>query len=158
MKNIMDREELYTTVEIEGKGTFRIKKFTAKEGLKMARLLIAKAAPLIPVLDGGDDNTGFMDDPAVFEAIGKVLESLDDKDLDMLTDRCLRVCSKLMPAGPQEVIDEYGNYGVEEVEYDFGLTLRLIVEAVKWGASDFFGEKGSGLKSLMGRIGKQRNQ
>ena len=34
----------------------------------------------------------------------------------------------------------------------------LCFEAIKWGASDFFGEKGSALKSLMAQLGSSQNQ
>ena len=61
----------------------------------------------------------------------------------MIIDKCLRVCYARLPAGLQPVIDETGNYGVEGVEYDMGLTLRLCFEAIKWGASDFFAGNGS---------------
>ena len=84
----------------------------------------------------------------------RVLENLDDKDMDLLIDKCLRVCSKMLPAGPEPVMDANGNYGIPEVEYDMALTIRLIVEAIRWGASDFFGGNGLDLSSLMGQAGK----
>ena len=40
-------------------------------------------------------------------------------------------------------------YGVDDVEYDMGLTIRLCYEAIKWGAADFFGGKDSPLRQLM---------
>ncbi len=142
-----ENPDICTTVEIGG-DTYRIRKFTAKDGLKLARMIIAKAAPLLPVLseeNGGNDS---------FDVFAKVLEQLTDQDMDFLVDKCLRVCSKLLPAGPQEVIDETGHYGIPEAEYDMMLTLRLCVEAIRWGASDFFGGKGLDLSLLTGSAGK----
>lgn len=149
---------IYTRVTI-GDQTFSIKKFTAKEGLKLARMVISKAAPLIPLLDTGNEGEGKARNPKrdqaninedqVYEAVGAVLDSMDDKDVDFLVDRCLRVCYLELPAGPAPVIDETGNYGVEDVEYDMSLTIRLIFEAIKWGAADFFGGKNSALSQLM---------
>jgi len=144
--------ELYTSVTV-GEREYRIKKFDARTGLKLARLVIAKAAPLIPVLEkimpdepvkgkkpakAPGNAASANDDEALYKMVGRVLEELDDSDLDLLIDKCLRVCYVALPAGLQPVIDEVGNYGVEGVEYDMGLTLRLCFEAIKWGASDFF--------------------
>ena len=142
---------LFTAVTI-GEDTYLIKKFDAKTGLKLARLVISKAAPLIPLLDKiagspkqDDEQTkqnaavANMEDDQLYEAVGAVLEKLEDDDLDALVDKCLRVCYADLPAGKQPVMDESGHYGVEGVEYDMALTLRLCYEAIRWGAADFFG-------------------
>ena len=151
--------ELYTDITV-GENTYAIKRFDARTGLKIARLVIAKAAPIIPLLDRGSEDpkaakpkgrkqTGQNaadadpDNSQVYGAVGAILDSLSDEDLDVLIDKCLRVCYAKLPAGPQPIIDEMGHYGVEGVEYDMGLTLRLCFEAIKWGASDFFAGKGS---------------
>lgn len=143
---------LLNTVHI-GDHDYLIRKFTAKDGLKIARLVIAKAAPLIPYIDK-DMNT----DDDVYKAVGIALDAIEDKDLDALIDKCLRVCSRILPAGPAQIIDETGHYGVEDVEYDLGLTIQLCIEAIKWGAADFFGGNASALKQLMARVGSSQNQ
>lgn len=142
---------IYTEIEVDGK-KYSIKKFDAKTGLKIARMVIAKAAPLIPLLERGGDG-----DNGVYESVGAVLDTLSDRDIDDLVDKCLRVCYVSFPAGLQPIIDETGHYGVEEVEYDLALTIRLCFEAIKWGASDFFGGSGSGLKQIMSRAGLSQN-
>lgn len=144
---------LFTEVTV-GETTYAIKRFDARTGLKIARLVIAKAAPIIPLL-GQDSGTAQdkskskkrtgqnaadtePDNNQVYGAVGVILDSLSDEDLDVIIDKCLRVCYAKLPAGLQPVIDETGNYGVDGVEYDMGLTIRLCYEAIKWGASDFF--------------------
>lgn len=144
---------IYTNVEINGV-TYSIKKFTAKAGLKIARLVIAKMAPILPLLDPSASKG----DDAIYTTLGEVFNSLSDADIEDIVDKCLRVCYVNLPAGKQAVIDETGHYGVEDVEYDMLLTIRLCFEAIKWGASDFFGENGSVLKDLMGRVGLSQNQ
>lgn len=163
-------DKLYTHVTIKEQD-FCIKKFTAKTGLKIARMVIAKAAPLIPFLE--KMSTGKKPAPAngeaieqpkeepmtaeeeqrMYDAVGTLMESLSDEDMDTLVDHCMRVCYLNLPAGLQEVLDETGHYGVPDVEYDMMLTLRLCVEAIKWGASDFFGDKNSALSQMIGRAG-----
>ena len=135
--------DVFKRIDVDGI-EYSIKKFTAKDGLKVARLLLAKIAPLIPAIEGmGDD---------VFEAVAPALESLGDSELENLVDMCLRVCYRELPAGRQAVIDTTGHYGVPEVEYDIPLTLRLCFEAIRWGASDFFGGNGSGLKKIFDQV------
>ena len=149
MKNTFDDQYLYKMVEIDGE-MYRIEKFTARVGLKLARLMLAKIAPIIPLLgnEEGEDEPNEVNDSKLYAAVAAALESLNDKDVDYLMNTCLRAVSKMLPAGPTAIIDANGFYGIPEVEYDLGLTVRLIVEAIKWGASDFFGEKGLSLKTL----------
>ena len=173
MKNYaMENDELYTTVEIGG-DTYRIQKFTARDGLKLARLVLAKIAPIVPLLPehpekpeaqqvkGADKQTTKpkaadvdVDSKEFYSAVSLALDSLDDKDMDYLMDKCLRVCCKMLPAGPTPIIDEFGHYAIPEVEYDMTLTLQLVVSAIKWGASDFFAESGFDLKALLNLVGK----
>ena len=143
---------IFTNIEIDGV-TYSIQKFTAKAGLKMARLVLSKMAPILPLLDQEAST-----EDKLFSALSEILDSMSDADIDDLVDKCLRVCYVNLPAGLQPIIDETGHYGVEDVEYDMVLTLRLCFEAIKWGASDFFGEKGSALKSLMAQLGSSQNQ
>lgn len=143
---------IYTNIEIDGV-SYSIKKFTAKTGLKMARLVLAKLAPIIPMLDP-DAST----DDKLYETLAKIFDSLSDADIDNIVDKCLRECYVILPAGPQPIIDETGHYGIEDVEHDLMLTLRLCFEAIKWGASDFFGEKSSALKGILGQLGLSQNQ
>ena len=133
-----------------------IRKFDAMTGLKLARLVIAKAAPIIPLLDIGDDQEGgkktaqdIANDERIYTVVGEVLSTMSDADIDDLVKKCLSVCYVDFPAGKQAIIDETGHYGVDDVEYDMGLTIRLCYEAIKWGAADFFGGKDSPLRQLM---------
>lgn len=107
---------VFTTVTI-GEEQYSIKKFDAKTGLKIARMVIAKAAPLIPLLEksedktdttlmpnkpdkpGKDDKIAKVDDSAIYEVVGTILDTLSDSDVDDLVDKCLRVCYLNLPAG-----------------------------------------------------------
>ena len=136
--------DIYSKVTIKER-EFVIKKFDAKTGLKLARLVMAKAQPLIPLLaakskeNGGEGIT----QQNTFQAVFAILGELKDEDIDALVDKCLRVCYVDLPAGRAPVIDEAGFYGVEGVEYDPILTMMLCFEAIKWGAADFFDENSS---------------
>lgn len=150
---------IYNKVTINDQ-EYVIKKFDAMTGLKLARLVIAKAIPIIPLLDIGDDKEDgqkdgkktakdVANDERIYTVVGEVLGTMSDADIDDLVKKCLSVCYVDLPAGMQPIIDETGHYGVEDVEYDMGLTIRLCYEAIKWGAADFFGGKDSPLRQLM---------
>ena len=147
---------IWKTVTINDQ-EYVIRKFDAMTGLKLARLVIAKAAPIIPLLDIGDDQKDgekktaqkIANDERIYTVVGEVLGTMSDADIDDLVKKCLSACFVDLPAGKQPIIDETGHYGVDDVEYDMALTIRLCYEAIKWGAADFFGGKNSPLRQLM---------
>lgn len=134
--------EIYKKVIIKDE-EYSIKKFDAKTGLKLARLVLSKAQPLVALMANADNETDGATGIDTYRAAFSILQSLSDEDIDDLVDKCLRVCSKMLPGGPCKILDATGHYGVDGVEYDVGLTLMLCYEAIKWGASDFFGENSS---------------
>ena len=140
-------KEIYTQVTID-EGVYSIRKFDALTGLHIARLLLSKVAPLLPLLRGGASG-------ADWASLGKLFAELTDEELTGLARKCLRHCSAMLPAGPQPLMDERGEYGIEGLEYDLSLVARLCYEAIKWGATDFFGAAPSALSriatSLSGR-------
>ena len=132
-------EELYKSVEVNGE-KYTIKKFTAIQGLQIAKMVISKFSPLLPYLDGNEEVP-----PEAIMSLMTAIGSISDEDVENLVKKCLKSCYKQFPAGPQPIIDAMGNYGVADIEYDLVLTFRLCIEAIKWGTADFFGEKGSTL-------------
>lgn len=144
--------ELLKTITIDG-DEYIIQRFDAMTGLCLARLVLAKAAPIIAII-GEDGNTT----DQVVQAIGALGDSISDEDINSLVTKCLRYCYKRLPAGNQPIIDADGHFGVEDVQYDMFLTLQLCFEALKFGASDFFGEKGSTLKDKILSAFNRSNQ
>lgn len=182
-------DDLYTNVTIEDRN-FSIMKFDARTGLKMARLLLSKIAPLLPYIDTDETDdkgkkvkpkkadaekqeeakavktlaatfTKKMDkesEESLYSSVAIMLEKLDDDTIDYIIDKCLMHCYEVLPAGLQPVLYPSGIYGVEGVKESLTLTVRLCFEAIKWGASDFFGGKNSGLLQKLKELGKQSNQ
>lgn len=173
--------DLYTNVTIEDRN-FSIMKFDARTGLKMARLLLSKIAPLLPYIktdnEGGKADaekkeeaqavkalaaafTKEMDkenEESFYSAVALMLEKLDDDTIDYIIDKCLIHCYEVLPAGTQPVLYPSGIYGVDGVKESLTLTVRLCFEAIKWGASGFFGGKNSDLLQKLKELGKQSNQ
>ena len=137
-------KEIFKAVEIDGR-SFSIRKFDAKTGLQIARLILTKLSGLMPSLMGGEDLSGDKMYGLLFDA----LANITDTDLDSLVNKCLRVCYENLAAGRAPVMHDTGHYGVEDVEFDMILTIKLCVEAIMWGAADFFGENSSRLQALI---------
>jgi len=145
--------EIWKNIEIDGE-RYALRKFTAKEGLQLVRLILEKITPVIPMLSGEDD---FMGEDGVYQLM-KVFGSITDADVDSIVNKCLRNAFKVLPAGNQAVIDSTGHYGVEDIEYDMAKTIKLCWEVIQWGCSDFFGEKGSALiERAMAQLSSQQS-
>lgn len=149
-------------IEIENR-KFCVSKYPAKDGLKTARLIIAK---LLPVFESflspkaiaelrSMDLSGEELQTELFkylniENITKALELISDDDFDVLVNRALRNTSEALPAGNAKILNENGAYGVEGIEYDYILTLRLVAESLIWSIGGFFDV--SRLTSIMKEI------
>lgn len=144
----MDRS-IRKTVEIDG-SSYIIVKLTAIASLQLGRLLIAKAAPFVTLLSKMDD--GDTDDGILFQALFDVVGNLNDQDVNDLVTKCLRACKLDLDAGEHPVLDERGNYGNPDIEYDLILTVKLCVEMIKFNFADFFNGGGLDLKSLQIRV------
>ena len=151
-------KELNKYIDIEER-KFCIQKFSAREGLKTARLIIAKLLPIfetfilpaqVAQLKDGEIDIKNIGEFLNVDNIIKALELISDQDLDTLIDRSLTNCYEALPAGNAKVLNENGTYGVEGIEYDYILTLRLVAESLIWSVGGFF--DADRLTSLMGGI------
>lgn len=123
-------DDIYKKVEVNGKD-YVITKFDARTGIKLARLILSKASGILMSNGESEDELTKM--------LVSVIGNLSDDDIDSILDKCLKVCSLSLPAGNQPVMDKNGNYGVKELEYDIVSSLKLCIEAIKWGCMGFFG-------------------
>lgn len=161
--------------EVEGR-KFCVKKYTAMVGANIAKLLMAKVIPVfqdfIPLikelqsskkppiaLAKGEDKQEkrqTQSESEVFDkiaenlsldTIAKALEMVSEQDFEYIVTKSLQSISEVLPAGEAPVMYSNGAYGVEGIEYDVILVLRLTCEAVMWGCGDFF--DGNRLASVM---------
>lgn len=160
----MEARVIDKIVEIEGR-RFTIRKFDVFTGVKVSKLLAAKILPVfqsfLPVcadiakskkqMDaqtiGGLILDG-LDEALSLEEIAHTLDLVTGDDLDFLIRSALTHCYAMAPAGLAPVMYPNGTYGVEDVQYDMLLGMRLVYEAVYWSASDFF--TGNRLASILG--------
>lgn len=171
----MEARVITKNIEVEGR-KFVVKKYTAMDGLKVAKLILAKVIPIfqdfIPLvkkmtdsrtpplaLNKSDTSASAKDSKAESEMISEVidnfsldtislaLEKISSEDFDYIVTKSLQSISEVLPAGEAPVMYGNGSYGVEGIEYDPILVLRLTCEAVMWSCGDFF--DGSRLTSVM---------
>lgn len=167
----MEARVVTKNIEVEGR-KFVVKKYTAMDGLKVAKLILAKVIPIfqdfIPLLtkmtdsrkqplalnkDGtdapanGNISASELVDNISLDTIGLALEKISEEDFDYIVTKSLQNISEVLPAGEAPVMYSNGTYGVEGIEYDPILVLRLTCEAVMWSCRDFF--DGSRLTSVM---------
>ena len=131
-------EEVFRYVEIGG-CEYRVEKFSPVAGLQLARLTLAKLAPVARQLADGADGA----DGGVLTALCAAISALTDAEVDSLVTKCLRFCCKKMKLGWAACVDAEGRYGVAELSHDPVTALALCAEALKWGIGDFFGESAS---------------
>jgi len=137
---------------------FKVNKYTAMDGLKIAKVLIAKILPVfqnfIPLLSGAKKGGMTIDNVLAnfsnyisLENVADLLDKVSPADLDYIMQKSLQSVYEVLPAGDAQVMNADGTYGVTDVEYDAVLVLRLVCEAVLWGAGDFL--DGNRLGSIM---------
>lgn len=82
-----------------------------------------------------------------FSSISEALDQVSNKDMDYIMHQSLMCCYEHLRAGPVQVINSVGRFGVQDLERDAPLVLRLVIESAMWGLSDFFTV--SRLKSIL---------
>lgn len=165
----MEARVITKNIEVEGR-KFVVKKYTARDGLKVAKLILAKIVPIfqdfIPLVkkminnnksplrfsDKSNDNKesemiSEVIDNFSLDTIASALDKISEEDFDFIVTKSLQSISEVLPAGEAPVMYSNGVYGVENIEYDTVLVLRLTCEAVMWSCGDFF--DGNRLTSVM---------
>lgn len=165
----MEARVVTKNIEVEGR-KFVVKKYTARDGLKVAKLILAKVIPIfqdfIPLIKKMTDsrksplmlNNDKSDkkeseiiseviDNFSLDTIASALDKISGEDFDYIVTKSLQSISEVLPAGEAPVMYSNGEYGVENIEYDPILVLRLTCEAVMWSCGDFF--DGNRLTSVM---------
>lgn len=127
-----------------------IGKFDARTGSYLAFKLMSDFGPM---LSGGVHAamSGQSADKAFEAVFKKGVPSMSRADFDEIQTECLRVCRELTKSGPVDVLDERGNFGVNDLEYDAKTVMALTIQALVFNVSSFF-DAGL-LDSLAGILG-----
>lgn len=137
------------TVEIDGR-RFVIQKFDPVTGLIIGKTVVSKILPafqsFLPMIQKamqGDESSrdevfDKIDEFLNFESLSKALDLVSPEDLEVIVKRSLMVCYEQLPGNTARVLNPDGSYGVQNVEDDILIAIRLVCEAILWGVGDFF--------------------
>lgn len=156
----MNKVQYYKDVEINDR-TFRIKKFDARTGSFMIFKITKMLAPIVKNLDlaklkdvkeASDVDLGAFDLSGIMTELG----NLSEDDFTYIQDKCLQVCSEVLPAGLTPVIDKNGFFGASDLEEDTMTVLALTAHAIIFNVHGFF--QGSPLQKLFPGISNTSQQ
>jgi len=142
----MAKRETFKDVTI-GEKKFRIGKFDAQTGSYIVYQLLSNFLPMIaknglPNLDEKADT--------VLEKITSSLPLMPREQFFQLQKDCLYVCNEIALAGnvetPIPVVLSDGSFCDKEMECDVVITMALMIHALVFNVSGFFGA--SGLKGI----------
>ena len=128
-------------IEVEGR-KFQIKKMSSEAAVTVTLLLSSKVLPffdaIVPLLSMGSENMDEMIEKLNFVEIAKHLGNFEESDVKKLFGYGLTNCYEQLSAGPVQVMNPNGTYGVSDAEDDVILALRLVIEGIMHGVSGFF--------------------
>ena len=131
---------------------FVIKKFDARTGSFMLIKVTGLIAPMFKGLDlskiQAKEEGAFNLKDIDIAGIVSGLTSLTEQDFNYVHDKCLQVCLENLPAGPTQVMNANGSFGVIGLETDSATTLALVAHTLIFNVTGFF--SGSPLGSVLG--------
>lgn len=130
----MDKIELYKDIDIEGR-KFRLGKFDARTGSYILFKLVGILTPIFENIKL--ENLSNIDDINLTK-LASSLFSLPEDEFRYIQDNCLRAIRELLPGNAPQVLDEYGNYGVLDIEFDTKLIMNLTIQSLVFNVKDFF--------------------
>jgi hypothetical protein len=148
-----DRVKFINIADGEAERKFAVYKFDAQTGFYISLLLSSKFLPILDSFEMGsmiisafknnneEDNDGLTEKALSsfsFEKISKALGGISKNDLKEIVTAALMNCHEILPAGQTPVLNENGTYGVDGIEFDYILTMRLVAEAIILSAGSFF--------------------
>jgi hypothetical protein len=147
----LKKVQSYKDVEINER-TFRIKKFDARTGSFMVFKITKILAPIVKNLNLNKlkdvkEASDVELDAFNLSGIMTELGNLSEDDFTYIQDKCLKVCSEVLPGGLAPVVDpQTGFFGVSDLEEDTMTVLALTAHAIIFNLQGFF--QGSPLQKL----------
>lgn len=146
----MTPTENYKDIEVNGR-KFRLNKLNARTGTYML-LKITKILPTIlesldfDKLDSDDLN---FKDLNLTKVLSPIFD-LSEEEFNYIQDNCLKTVEELLPAGPQPVLNNNGQWGVSNIEFDMALVINLTVQSLWFNLQGFFA--GMPFSSIMSKL------
>lgn len=148
----MDINRDIQEVTVKGR-KYVIRKFDARTGSYLGVKLLALITPILQsylphiygMIKEELPNAEVLDKlnklaDADISSITKALMNLSEQDFFYIQDKCLQVCSELLPSGPTPIMNDNRTFGVIGLENDVSSVMALTVHALMFNMSSFFGE------------------
>ncbi len=151
---MLDRK-ISEAVNYEGR-EFIIKKMTPFKGIAVLKTLLTRALPI-------DLLSSFSDSEEVsrmFSGMSKDKKDMTEEEFIELELELMKTVSENLKGGPTPVIDDRGNFQVEDLENNMLLVVWLLVKVVEVNYKDFFIEmlQKAGLITKLDNIPEQMQQ
>lgn len=127
----MENNQREKTIEIDGR-RFLLQKLDARTGSYIAFKLMKLLSPALSKISNGEDNN--------IEEIAKGIFSLSKEEFEYIQDSCLKRCYEILPARNTQVLNDYGVYGNDDIEFNAGLIMNLTIQSLVFNISGFFTE------------------
>ncbi|EKQ56267.1 MULTISPECIES: phage tail assembly chaperone [unclassified Clostridium] len=140
----MDIPENYKDIEINGR-KFRLNKMDAKTGSFMLFKLMKILTPMVKNIKTDEKEVDLAN--LNLTEIAESLFDLEEKEFRYIQDNALQVVQELLGAGPTKVLNQFGEFEANNIEFDTGLVMNLTVQSLYFNIKGFF--KGSPLESML---------
>lgn len=131
----MNKNELFKNIEIDER-KFVLGKFDARTGSYILFKLVGILKPLFNSLKDMENA-----DDIDFTELASSLFSLPEAEFKYIQDNCLMITSEILPGATAQVLDKFGTWGSENIEFDTKLVLELTVKSLVFNLSNFFDAK-----------------
>lgn len=128
-------------IDIGGR-TFILNKMDARTGSYMLFKLMKLLPPIIEHLDIDkitDENFSInnLKDLNLTEALEPIFD-LPEKEFRYIQDNCLKCIKELLSGGPQPIVQNNGDWGVNNIADDMPLVMNLTIQSLIFNLQGFF--------------------
>ena len=146
----MTPTENYKIIEVNGR-KFRLNKMSAMKGnymlLKMTKFLPAILENIH--LEKMDSDEFSFDDINLTKAFEPIY-SMTEKEFMYIQENCLKSVEEILPAGAQAVLNDNGQWGVLNIEFDMALVMNLTFQSLWFNLKGFLA--GINFNSIMNKL------
>lgn len=142
--------ENYKDIEIDDR-KFRLNKLNARTGTFMLLKITKILPPILENLDFDKLDTENLNlkDLNLTKILSPIFD-MDEKEFTYIQDNCLKTVEELLPAGPQPILNDNGQWGVINIEFDMALVMNLTLQSLWFNLQGFF--KGMPFSSIMSKL------
>lgn len=146
----MTPTENYKDIELNER-KFRLNKLNARTGTFMLLKITKILPPILENLDFDKLDTENLNlkDLNLTKVLSPIFD-MDEKEFTYIQDNCLKTVEELLPAGPQPILNDNGQWGVINIEFDMALVMNLTLQSLWFNLQGFF--KGMPFSSIMNKL------